>query len=74
MRRVGGCRAHFGTPIELDLGQRGVRSIERVGAAYLIVAGSSADRGSFALFRWSRQSRDPPTPVTESDLKDQFSK
>jgi len=63
-------RARFGTPIELDLDRRGIRSIERIGASYLIVAGPSADRGSFALFRWSGQSGDPPTLVTESDLKD----
>ena len=63
-------RARFGTPIELDLDRRGIRSIERIGASYLIVAGPSADRGSFALFRWSGQSGDQPTPVTESDLKD----
>jgi len=74
VRRVGCCRARFGAPIELDLDRRGIRSIERVGAAYLIVADPSADRGSFALFRWSGQSGDPPTPVTESDLKDQISK
>ena len=34
-----GQRARLGAPIELDLGQRGIRSIERVGDAYVIVAG-----------------------------------
>ena len=67
---IAGSRARFGAPIELDLDRRGIRSIERIGANYLIVAGPSADRGSFALFRWSGQSGDQPTPVTGSDLKD----
>ena len=67
---IAGKRARFGAPIELDLDRRGIRSIERFGASYLIVAGPSADRGSFALFRWSGQSGDQPTPVTGSDLKD----
>ncbi|TCT03521.1 DUF3616 domain-containing protein [Aquabacter spiritensis] len=49
--------AVFGAPILLDLGGRGIRSIERVGAAYVIVAGPFGDRtaapgGDFALYRW----------------------
>ena len=67
---ITGERAQFGAPIELDLGGRGIRSIERFGSSYLIVGGPNADRGSFALFRWSGQSGDQPTPVTRSDLKD----
>ncbi|MDC8758839.1 DUF3616 domain-containing protein [Janthinobacterium fluminis] len=54
----GGKRAKFGSPIELDLGGRGVRSIELVGTAYLIVAGPTGDSGSFALYRWSGQRND----------------
>jgi hypothetical protein len=50
---VGGDRAQFGTAYEFDLGGRGVRSIERVGSSYLIVAGPIADEGTFALYRWS---------------------
>jgi hypothetical protein len=45
--------AAFGAPILLDLGERGVRSIERIGSNYLIVAGPTADDGRFTLFRWS---------------------
>jgi hypothetical protein len=45
---IEGKRARFGTPIELDLGRRGIRSIELVGSSYLIVAGPPADSGSFA--------------------------
>ena len=67
---INGVRARFGAPIELDLGQRGIRSIERVGAAYLIVAGPPADSGSFALYRWSGQAADAATPVADIDLKE----
>ncbi len=66
---IAGHRARFGEPIELDLGQRGIRSIERFGANYLIVGGPTGDHGSFALFRWSGKNGDQPTPLTESDLK-----
>lgn len=55
--------ARFGSAIRLDLGGRGVRSIERVGNSYLIAAGPPADEGSFALFRWSGKPGDAPTPV-----------
>ncbi len=67
---IKGQRARFGAPIELDLGQRGIRSIERVGSGYLIVAGPPADRGRIALYRWSGQPGDATTPVTGIDLKD----
>jgi hypothetical protein len=66
---IAGSRARFAAPIELDLGQRGIRSIERVGSSYLIVAGPTADRGNFALFRWSGRAGDAATPVTGVDLK-----
>ncbi|HEY8877714.1 MAG TPA: DUF3616 domain-containing protein [Roseateles sp.] len=59
--------ARFGSAIRLDLGGRGVRSIDRVGGSYLIVAGPPADEGSFALFRWSGRPGDVPTPV-KADL------
>jgi hypothetical protein len=55
--------ARFGSAIRLDLGGRGVRSLERIGAGYLIVAGPPADEGSFALFRWSGKPTDMPAPV-----------
>lgn len=45
--------ARFGNPIELDLKGRGVRSIEKVGGSYLIVAGPYDAKKDFALFRWS---------------------
>ena len=45
--------AKFSRAVWLDLGGRGVRSIERVEGDYLIVAGPTGDVGSFALYRWS---------------------
>jgi hypothetical protein len=60
---INGMPARFGTPIELDLGHRGIRSIELVGGSYLIVAGPPANRGSFALYRWSSQPSDAPVLV-----------
>jgi len=65
---IAGHPAHFGEPILLDLGQRGIRSIERIGTGYLIVAGPTGDKGSFALFRWSGRHGDAPTPVSGIDL------
>ena len=54
---IEGKKAKFGLPITLDLKGRGIRSIELVsGARYLIIAGPTADNGSFALFRWSGKS------------------
>ena len=55
--------ARIGEVFRLPLGGRGIRSIERVGASYLIVAGPPADAGSFALYRWSGQADAPPTPL-----------
>jgi hypothetical protein len=66
---IAGQAARLGTPIELDLGQRGIRSIERDGTGYLIVAGPPADDGSFALFRWSGRPGDAAAPLTGIDLK-----
>ena len=66
---IKGAPARFGVPVELDLAARGIRSIERVGSSYLIVAGPPADQGSFALYRWSGLAADAPTPITGVDLK-----
>ena len=62
--------ARFGTPIEFDLGRRGIRSIERVGEGYLIAAGPTADSGSFALYRWSGRPGDAASPLTGINLDD----
>jgi hypothetical protein len=66
---IAGKHARFGAPIELDLGQRGIRSIERIGTGFLIVAGPPADMGSFALYRWSGRRDEAPTAVAGIDLK-----
>ncbi len=67
---IEGKRAKFGMPIELDLGRRGIRSIVLVGSSYLIVAGPTADRGSFALYRWSGRAGDAAAPIAGGDLRD----
>ena len=52
---IGGARAKFGAPSELELGGRGIRSIDysEKRRGYLIVAGPTDDDGSFALYAWS---------------------
>jgi hypothetical protein len=67
---ISGRPARFGTPIELDLGRRGIRSIDLVGSSYLIVSGPTADSGSFVLYRWSGRPDDAATPVAGIDLID----
>jgi len=65
---IEGKRARFGAPIELDLGGRGVRSFELVGGSYLIVAGPTADSGTFALYRWSGKPGEAATQVAGVEL------
>lgn len=65
-----GQRARLGAPIELELGQRGIRSIDLVGDVYYVVTGPPADRGSFALYRWSGKAQEAPTPVPGVSLGD----
>lgn len=67
---IDGGRARFGAPAEINLDQRGIRSIERVGASYVIAAGPTADAGSFALFRWSGRAGEAAAMITGSDLRD----
>lgn len=55
----------FGAPIELDLYGRGIRSIERLGTNYLIVAGPPGDfpgeyPNDFRLYTWSGNPLDHP--------------
>lgn len=69
----GAARPAFGDLIRLDLGGRGIRSIERVGNAYLISAGppgpASASRvkPAFALFRWAGSAQAAPVLVRALD-------
>jgi hypothetical protein len=58
----------FGDALLLDLGGRGIRSIERIGTRYVIVAGAFDDGADFALFTWSGQAGDAPRRVTEAPL------
>jgi hypothetical protein len=53
----------FGTPQPLDLKGNGIRSLERFGTEYLIVAGPVSDLGGFALYSWSGLNKDDPVPV-----------
>lgn len=53
----------FGAPVLLDLGGRGIRSLERIGDGYVIAAGPASGDGSFALFRWSGRAGDVPVEV-----------
>lgn len=67
---IAGKTASFGAPIELDLGRRGIRSIDQFDGGYLIVAGPTADAGSFALFKWSGKAGDAAVPIPGVELKD----
>lgn len=52
--------ATFGTPIQLDLGGRGIRSLECSSDGCLIIAGPASSSGGFALYTWSGNSADAP--------------
>ncbi len=55
--------ARFGPPIELNLGGRGIRSIEGSGTNYLIVAGppgSGTNTDGFRLYTWNGKPTDAP--------------
>ena len=52
--------ARFGPPIVIDLGGRGIRSIETLSNLVLIVAGPAAERGDFRLFVWDGQPNHAP--------------
>lgn len=65
----------FGEVIRIDLGKRGIRSLEWSGSEYLIVGGPHGDRSkdpsalSFELFRWSGPGAQP-TLVPQSKFAD----
>lgn len=59
-----GAPIRLGAPVLLDLGGRGIRSLERIsGGHYIIIAGPAASRGTFALFVWSGRADQPPRQV-----------
>ena len=68
-----GAKPRFGELVRLDLGGRGIRSMERVGNEVVIAAGphGPAQRDSvqpaFALFRWSGLAHEAPTFVRGID-------
>ena len=62
---VRGERPKFGAPITLDLNKRGVRSIDRIGDHYLIIAGPVKDNKPFGLYRWSGKPGDPARQLFE---------
>lgn len=53
----------FGTPVLMDLGGLGIRSIECAGDGCLIVAGAADGGDRFALYRWSGSAFDPPVRI-----------
>jgi hypothetical protein len=64
---IGGDKAMFGDPVLLDLGGQGIRSLERVNANLLIVAGpAEGSRGKAppsTLYRWSGQFEQAPVKL-----------
>ncbi|MFN6996005.1 MAG: DUF3616 domain-containing protein [Aquincola tertiaricarbonis] len=62
--------ARFGEPLLLPLRNRGIRSMEWAAGAYWIVAGPTADRGSFSLYRWSGRPADAPQLLDSTALAD----
>lgn len=67
---IEGMSARLGSPIELDLGGRGIRSMELISGSYLIVAGPTGDDGTFAVFRWSGNPSDAPLLMSGIDLQE----
>jgi hypothetical protein len=55
--------AQLGSPVELDLGGRGIRSLEYINGTYWIVAGpadqTTGDRYEFRLFTWGGNALEP---------------
>jgi hypothetical protein len=60
----------FGPPVLLDLGGRGVRSIDYVAAleSYLIIAGPPGDDGAFRMYRWTGRESDAPSPIDDPQI------
>lgn len=58
----------FGAPIELNLGGRGIRSLDKIGSQYLIIAGPAGSASDdvpadFRLYRWSGNPADAPVEL-----------
>lgn len=52
--------AVFGAPIELDLGGRGIRSMECNNNGCVIIAGSATSGGNFKIYTWTGNAADAP--------------
>ena len=66
-------RPVFGDLIALDLGERGIRSIDFVDSRFVIIAGPLGDKKSgkgFALYTWSGKAADSPQRVKKIDFAD----
>ena len=61
-----------GQVFRLDLGGRGIRSMEALpnGGGFVIAAGPANDSGTFALYRWDGTQASSPTQVQGVDFKD----
>lgn len=59
----------LGTPLFVDLGGRGIRSLERSPGTggYLIVAGPRQTSGTFALYSWTGEAGDAPEPMDKAN-------
>lgn len=66
---IEGQRARIGAVSELALDGRGIRSLERTGSGYLVVAGPTGDEGRFALYRWSGVAGQAPALRPDVDFK-----
>ncbi|HTI92476.1 MAG TPA: DUF3616 domain-containing protein [Puia sp.] len=61
--------ATIGTPIELDLGGRGIRDLVLLpNGKYLIVAGSWGSLSAGALYLWTGVATDAPSELTSFDI------
>jgi len=60
--------AKFGKPINLDLGRRGIRSMERQGNHYVIIAGPHDQGNDFKLYRWSGDPDKAPQEIPGMNL------
>jgi hypothetical protein len=67
---VAGRPAEFGKPIKLDLGHLGIRSMERRGEDYTIVAGRHDGGQDFKLYRWAGGPEQTPQVIPGIDLAD----
>lgn len=71
---AGVAHARLGNPILLDLGKRGIRSIDWVQNRYIIVAGpydnggSSGEGSDYALYSWSGQASAKPKRWVDAPL------